>query len=221
MTDYLEGALPPRDARRLERHLETCPGCTEYLEQMRTIAGSLEGSRDESLPAEMRDAPASAAFRTAERRRNARRCRCNWEVKDVALQEAEMAQSDAQTTTPRRADPARVDRPRGHRAAVPALCDGPHGPDARRPSLSAELHPSSTELLWIVDIYGFLVAGFLITMGTLGDRIGRRRLLLIGAAAFGVASVVAAFSSSPEMLIARARAARASPARRWRPRRCR
>jgi DHA2 family multidrug resistance protein-like MFS transporter len=70
------------------------------------------------------------------------------------------------------------------------------------PSLSADLHPSSTELLWIVDIYGFLVAGFLITMGTLGDRIGRRRLLLIGAGAFGGASVVAAFSSSPEMLIA-------------------
>jgi MFS transporter, DHA2 family, multidrug resistance protein len=70
------------------------------------------------------------------------------------------------------------------------------------PSLSADLRPSSTELLWIVDIYGFLVAGFLITMGTLGDRIGRRRLLLIGASAFGAASVVAAFSSSPEMLIA-------------------
>ncbi|HEX6582457.1 MAG TPA: MFS transporter [Thermoleophilaceae bacterium] len=70
------------------------------------------------------------------------------------------------------------------------------------PSLSADLGPSSTELLWIVDIYGFLVAGFLITMGTLGDRIGRRRLLLIGAAAFGAASVLAAFSSTPEMLIA-------------------
>src|SRR5215208_1261278 len=67
------------------------------------------------------------------------------------------------------------------------------------PSLSADLHPSSTELLWIVDIYGFLVAGLLITMGTLGDRIGRRRLLLIGAGAFGGASVLAAFSSSPEM----------------------
>ena len=64
------------------------------------------------------------------------------------------------------------------------------------PALSADLHPSSTELLWIVDIYGFLVAGFLITMGTLGDRIGRRRLLLIGAGAFGGASVLAAFSSS-------------------------
>jgi MFS transporter, DHA2 family, multidrug resistance protein len=70
------------------------------------------------------------------------------------------------------------------------------------PAIGADLHPSSTELLWIVDIYGFLVAGFLITMGTLGDRIGRRRLLMIGAGAFGTASVVAAFASSPEMLIA-------------------
>ena len=70
------------------------------------------------------------------------------------------------------------------------------------PSLSADLAPSSSQLLWIVDIYGFLVAGMLITMGTLGDRIGRRRLLLIGAAAFGVASAIAAFSTSAEMLIA-------------------
>src|ERR687892_1814622 len=70
------------------------------------------------------------------------------------------------------------------------------------PQLSQDLSPSSGELLWITDIYGFLVAGFLITMGTLGDRIGRRRLLLVGAAAFGAASILAAFSSSPEMLIA-------------------
>jgi DHA2 family multidrug resistance protein-like MFS transporter len=70
------------------------------------------------------------------------------------------------------------------------------------PKLSAELRPTSAQLLWIIDIYGFLVAGSLITMGTLGDRIGRRRLLLIGAAAFGIASVVAAFSTSAEMLIA-------------------
>jgi DHA2 family multidrug resistance protein-like MFS transporter len=69
------------------------------------------------------------------------------------------------------------------------------------PSLSEDLQPSSTELLWITDIYGFFLAGFLITMGTLGDRIGRRRLLLIGAAAFGVGSVLAAFSTSVEMLI--------------------
>src|SRR5918995_1129543 len=69
------------------------------------------------------------------------------------------------------------------------------------PALTQDLEPSSTQLLWILDIYGFLVAGSLITMGTLGDRIGRRRLLLIGAAAFGVASIVAAFSTSAEMLI--------------------
>jgi DHA2 family multidrug resistance protein-like MFS transporter len=70
------------------------------------------------------------------------------------------------------------------------------------PHLSADLQPSSIQLLWIVDIYGFMIAGSLITMGTLGDRIGRRRLLLIGAAAFGVASVLAAFSTSAELLIA-------------------
>jgi len=70
------------------------------------------------------------------------------------------------------------------------------------PSISAQLKPTATQLLWIVDIYGFLVAGLLITMGTLGDRIGRRRLLLIGAGAFGVASVLAAFSTSAGMLIA-------------------
>jgi len=69
------------------------------------------------------------------------------------------------------------------------------------PSLSAELKPTSAQLLWIIDIYGFLVAGSLITMGTLGDRIGRRKLLLIGAALFGMASLLAAFSISAEMLI--------------------
>ena len=70
------------------------------------------------------------------------------------------------------------------------------------PSLSADLQPSSAQLLWIIDIYGFMVAGALVTMGTLGDRIGRRRLLLIGAVAFGLASLLAAFSTSAEMLIA-------------------
>src|ERR671914_1508278 len=70
------------------------------------------------------------------------------------------------------------------------------------PAISADLHPSSAELLWIIDIYGFVVAGSLITLGTLGDRIGRRRLLMIGVAAFGVASVLAAFSTSAGMLIA-------------------
>ncbi len=70
------------------------------------------------------------------------------------------------------------------------------------PSLTVDLKPTSTQLLWIIDIYGFLVAGSLITMGTLGDRIGRRRLLLIGAVAFGAASVLAAFSRSAATLIA-------------------
>ncbi|NBH10073.1 MFS transporter [Amycolatopsis sp. SID8362] len=69
------------------------------------------------------------------------------------------------------------------------------------PQLSAELGASATEQLWITDSYGFVVAGFVITMGTLGDRIGRRRLLLAGGAAFGILSIVAAFSTSPEMLI--------------------
>ncbi len=56
-------------------------------------------------------------------------------------------------------------------------------------------------MLWILDIYGFFVAGLLITVGSLSDRIGRRRLLLIGAAAFGIVPVLAAFSTSAEMLI--------------------
>jgi len=70
------------------------------------------------------------------------------------------------------------------------------------PVLSAELEPSSSQLLWIIDVYGFVVAGLLITMGTLGDRIGRRRLLIIGAVGFALASVLAAFATSPELLIA-------------------
>ena len=69
------------------------------------------------------------------------------------------------------------------------------------PDLSADLRPTSSQLLWIIDVYGFMVAGALVTMGTLGDRIGRRRLLLIGTAAFGAVSVLAAFSTTPEMLI--------------------
>jgi MFS transporter, DHA2 family, multidrug resistance protein len=70
------------------------------------------------------------------------------------------------------------------------------------PQLTADLRPSSSQLLWIVDIYGFMVAGSLITMGTLGDRIGRRRLLMFGAGAFGLGSILAAFSNSAEMLMA-------------------
>lgn len=74
------------------------------------------------------------------------------------------------------------------------------------PSLAVDLRPSGTQELWIVDAYGFLIAGFLITMGTLGDRIGRRRLLMIGGLAFVAASLTAAYAPTPEVLIA-ARAA--------------
>lgn len=70
------------------------------------------------------------------------------------------------------------------------------------PALAADLRPSNTQALWIMDAYGFMIAGFLITMGTLGDRIGRRRLLMIGAAAFGAASVLAAFAPTADMLVA-------------------
>ena len=69
------------------------------------------------------------------------------------------------------------------------------------PKLTADLQPSSAEMLWIIDIYGFMVSGLLITMGTLGDRIGRRKLLLMGAVFFTIASVVAAYSRTAEMLI--------------------
>lgn len=69
------------------------------------------------------------------------------------------------------------------------------------PALSADLAPSGTEMLWIFDIYAFMLAGLLITMGSLGDRIGRRRLLMLGTAAFGGASLLAAYSSSAGMLI--------------------
>ncbi|MFC4114582.1 MFS transporter [Nonomuraea zeae] len=70
------------------------------------------------------------------------------------------------------------------------------------PSLVTDLGANSTQLLWIGDIYGFALAGLLVTMGNLGDRIGRKRLLLIGAAAFGAASVVTAYAPSAELLIA-------------------
>jgi DHA2 family multidrug resistance protein-like MFS transporter len=70
------------------------------------------------------------------------------------------------------------------------------------PAIAEELKPSSSALLWIVDIYGFMVAGALVTMGSLGDRIGRRRMLMIGALAFAVTSVLAAISTSSETLIA-------------------
>ncbi|MFJ6073014.1 MFS transporter [Streptomyces sp. NPDC093065] len=70
------------------------------------------------------------------------------------------------------------------------------------PAISADLEPTGTQQLWIFDIYGFVLAGLLMTMGSVGDRIGRRRLLLAGAAAFGTASLVAAYANSAETLIA-------------------
>ena len=73
------------------------------------------------------------------------------------------------------------------------------------PEISADLQPSATQLLWIVDIYGFILAAALVPMGVFGDRIGRRRLLLWGAFAFGAASCAAAFAdSAPQMIVARA-----------------
>jgi MFS transporter, DHA2 family, multidrug resistance protein len=70
------------------------------------------------------------------------------------------------------------------------------------PGLIRDLDPSATQILWIADAYGFALAGLLVTMGCLGDRIGRRRLLLIGTAAFGAASLITAYAASPELLIA-------------------
>jgi anti-sigma factor RsiW len=55
VTDYLEGALPAAESRRVEAHLETCPGCTDYVAQMRSLAGSLGNLREDSIPAEARD----------------------------------------------------------------------------------------------------------------------------------------------------------------------
>ena len=70
------------------------------------------------------------------------------------------------------------------------------------PSITRALDASPVEQLWILDIYSFVLAGFLVPMGSLGDRIGHRRLMLIGAAAFGFLSVGAAFATSALMLIA-------------------
>jgi MFS transporter, DHA2 family, multidrug resistance protein len=73
------------------------------------------------------------------------------------------------------------------------------------PALARDLKPTASQLLWIIDIYGFMVAGFLVVMGALGDRYGRRKMLLIGAAAFGITSIFAAFAqSTPQLIIARA-----------------
>jgi DHA2 family multidrug resistance protein-like MFS transporter len=63
------------------------------------------------------------------------------------------------------------------------------------PSMGADLDASATELLWITDVYGLLVAGSMVTMGAVGDRIGRRRLIMIWAVVFALASAVGAFAT--------------------------
>ncbi|MFI0089338.1 MFS transporter [Streptomyces bobili] len=70
------------------------------------------------------------------------------------------------------------------------------------PFISEDLKPSGTQLLWIGDVYSFVIAGLLVSMGSLGDRIGRKRILLIGATAFGAISVLNAYATTPEMMIA-------------------
>ncbi|WP_406380195.1 MFS transporter [Streptomyces sp. NBC_01618] len=69
------------------------------------------------------------------------------------------------------------------------------------PFLTEDLKPSGTQLLWIGDVYSFVIAGLLVSMGSLGDRIGRKKLLLSGAVAFGAVSVLNAYASTPEMMI--------------------
>ncbi|MFC8872622.1 MFS transporter [Streptomyces sp. NPDC057148] len=69
------------------------------------------------------------------------------------------------------------------------------------PYISEDLAPSSTQLLWIGDVYSFVIAGLLVSMGSLGDRIGRKRILLIGATAFGLISVLNAYAHTPELMI--------------------
>ncbi|MEV7793891.1 MFS transporter [Streptomyces sp. NPDC087512] len=69
------------------------------------------------------------------------------------------------------------------------------------PYISEDLAPSGTQLLWIGDVYSFVIAGLLVTMGSLGDRIGRKRILLLGATAFGAISVLNAYAHTPEVMI--------------------
>src|SRR5262245_13537628 len=70
------------------------------------------------------------------------------------------------------------------------------------PNIAEEFRPSAPTQLWIVDVYSLVLAALLVPMGSLGDRIGRRRLLLIGATGFAIVSVAAAFAPSAEELVA-------------------
>ncbi|MCH1882440.1 MFS transporter [Agrococcus sp. ARC_14] len=74
------------------------------------------------------------------------------------------------------------------------------------PQISLDLEPDTAQQLWIIDAYSLVLAGLLVAMGSLGDRFGRRRLLLIGATGFALVSVLAAFAPTAATLIA-ARAA--------------
>lgn len=69
------------------------------------------------------------------------------------------------------------------------------------PAIAADLHPTAAQQLWIFDIYGFVLAGLLLTMGAVGDRIGRRRLLLIGTVGFALSSLLAAMAQTAGVLI--------------------
>ncbi|MFF9769471.1 MFS transporter [Streptomyces sp. NPDC014636] len=69
------------------------------------------------------------------------------------------------------------------------------------PYISEDLDPSGTQLLWIGDVYSFVIAGLLVSMGSLGDRIGRKRILLVGATVFGAISVLNAYATTPELMI--------------------
>lgn len=69
------------------------------------------------------------------------------------------------------------------------------------PNLATDLNPSSAQLLWILDIYGFVMAGFLVAMGVLGDRVGKRRLMVIGAILYAVVSIAAALTTEPSLMI--------------------
>lgn len=116
----------------------------------------------------------------------------------------------ARTAGPAPGAPAPVETPRPGRwlaLAVLALAVLLVAVDATvlglaTPFLSEDLRPSGTQLLWIGDVYSFVIAGLLVSMGSLGDRVGRKKLLLTGAVAFGAVSVLNAYASSPEMMIA-------------------
>ena len=92
----------------------------------------------------------------------------------------------------------------GARRDVPGHLPGGrrrHDPQPGDPSIVEDLHRAPPQVLWIGDIYSFVLAGLLVTMGNLGDRYGRKRLLMIGSVAFGIISVGAAFAPSAEALI--------------------